>query len=62
MIAATGGRGSTGADIVAHVNRLAALDASLGGRALAARFEEIRARAMSRDGARETERDTPMRD
>lgn len=38
------------ADIVARVNRLTALDATLGGPALAKRFEAVRAKALSAGG------------
>lgn len=47
MLAAQPGRSEARADIVARVNRLAAIDGSLGGPALAKRFEAVRARALA---------------
>ena len=41
------GRGADQADIVARVNRLALIDATLGGPSLAKRFEAVRARAIA---------------
>jgi hypothetical protein len=47
MLAEQPGRSEDRADIVARVNRLAAIDGSLGGPALAKRFEAVRARALA---------------
>ena len=47
MLVEQPGRGGDGRDIVARVNRLAAIDGTLGGPALAKRFEAVRARALS---------------
>jgi hypothetical protein len=46
MLVAQPGRGAAQADIVARVNRLAAIDSTLGGPPLAKRFEAVRARAI----------------
>ena len=50
MLAAQPALGGGQADIVARVNRLTALDATLGGPMLAKRFESVRAKALASAG------------